>query len=182
MLAKSLVRRAKRRKTVTRSFRISEAAFDALEEDAIRHNVSLNTLVDQIFEAHASYERFIEKLGMMRMAKSTFHRLLETASAEGVAQAAMVHAKDQGRAAAISKYGELNLTNILDGLSLMCKYGGWAEYHETESGRGKRVITLMHNLGLNGSIYLENFVKFIFQEIALAPKITTTEHSVVIDI
>ena len=64
----------------------------------------------------------------------------------------------------------------------MCKYGGWAEYHEADSSHGKRVITLMHNLGMNGSIYLQNFLKFIFQEIALEPKITTTEHSVVIDI
>lgn len=75
--------------------------------------------------------------------------------------AARVHAKDQGKVAAISKYGELNLTNILDGLSLMCKYGGWGEYHETESIHGRRVITLMHNLGQNGA---------------------TSEHSVVIDI
>ena len=54
MFADSSMRASKSKKTVTRSFRINEESFMALEEDALRHNVSLNTLVDQLFEAHAS--------------------------------------------------------------------------------------------------------------------------------
>ena len=154
----------------------------ALEEDALRHNVSLNTLVDQLFEAHASYERFIEKMGLMRMAKLTFRRILDASPSEGVAHAASMHAKDQGKVAAISKYGELNVTNILDGLFLMFTYGGWGEYHETHSSQGKRVITLIHDLGQNGSVYLLNFVKSIFQEIALEPRISPTEQGLVIEV
>jgi hypothetical protein len=154
----------------------------ALEEDALRHNVSLNTLVDQLFEAHASYEQFLEKMGMMRMAKLTFRRILDTSPSEGVAQAARLHAKDQGKVAAISKYGELTVTNILDGLLVMFMYGGWGEYHETRSNQGKRVITLVHDLGQNGSVYLLNFVKSIFEEISFEPKITPTEQGIVIEV
>jgi hypothetical protein len=182
MLEKSTIGATKGRKTVTRSFRISEVSLKAIEEDALRHNVSLNALVDQLFDAHANYERFIEKMGMMRMAKMTFRRILEIVPKEGVAQAATLHAKDQGKVAAISKYGELNITNILDGLLVMFTYGGWGEYHETESSHGKRVITLMHNLGENGSVYLFNFVQSIFKEIDFEPKITATEQGVVIEI
>jgi predicted DNA-binding ribbon-helix-helix protein len=181
--ADSSVRASKKgRKTVTRSFRVSEESFIALEEDARHHNVTLNTLVDQLFESHANYERFIEKMGMMRMAKLTFRRILDSTPPEGVAAAAKLHAKDQGKVAAISKYGELNVTNILDGLTVMFTYGGWGEFHETRSSRGKRVVTLMHDLGPNGSIYLYNFVKTFFEEIAFEPKITPTEQGVVIEI
>jgi hypothetical protein len=182
MLADSSIRASKGKKTVTRSFRINEESFMALEEDALRHNVSLNTLVDQLFDAHANYERFIEKMGMMRMAKLTFRRILDVSPSEGVAHAAKLHAKDQGKVAAISKYGELNVTNILDGLFLMFTYGGWGEYHETRSSQGKRVITLIHDLGQNGSVYLLNFVKSMFEEIAFEPKITPTEQGIVMEI
>jgi hypothetical protein len=182
MLEKSSLRTTKGRKTVTRSFRISEDSLKAIEEDAHRHNVSLNTLVDQLFDSHANYERFIEKMGMMRMAKMTFRRVLEIAPKEAVAHAARLHAEDQGKVAAISKYGELNVTNILDGLLHMFAYGGWGEYHESETSQGKRVITLMHNLGENGSVYLLNFVESIFKEIDFEPKITATEQGVVIEI
>jgi len=182
VFADSSIKTSKSKKTVTRSFRISEESFMALEEDARHHNVSLNTLVDQLFDAHVNYERFLEKMGMMRMAKLTFRRLLENTPPEGVATAAKLHAKDQGKVAAISKYGELNVTNILDGLMVMFTYGGWGEFHETRSSRGKRVITLMHDLGPNGSTYLHNFVKTIFEEIAFEPKISPTDQGVVIEI
>jgi hypothetical protein len=182
MLSDSSIRASKGKKTVTRSFRINEESFMALEEDAMRHNVSLNTLVDQLFEAHASYEQFLEKMGMMRMAKLTFRRILDVSPPEGVAHAARLHAKDQGKVAAISKYGELTVTNILDGMFVMFTYGGWGEYHETRSSQGKRVITLIHDLGQNGSVYLLNFVKSIFEEISFEPKITPTEQGIVIEV
>ena len=181
MLVDSTIKKQDK-KTITRSFRISEKSFKAMEEDALYHNVSLNTLVDQLFDAHANYERFIEKMGMMRMAKLTFRRILDASSSEGVAQAAKLHAKDQGKVAAISKYGELTVPNILDGLFLMFSYGGWGEYHETRSGHGKRVITLIHDLGQNGSTYLLNFVKTIFEEIPYEPQITPTDQGIIIEV
>ena len=154
----------------------------ALEEDALRHNVSLNTLVDQSLDTHANYERFQEKMGMMRMARLTFRRILDVTPSDGVAHAARLHAKDQGKIAKISKYGELTVPNIVDGLFLMFKHGGWGEYHETRSSQGKRVITLIHDLGQNGSVYLLNFVKSMFEEVGFEPKITTTEQGIVIEV
>jgi hypothetical protein len=182
VLADSPTKGSKSKKTVTRSFRISEKSFMALEEDARLHNISVNTLVDQLLDAHADYERFIGKMGMMRMAKLTFRRVLDVAPSDGVAHAAAMHAKDQGKVAAISKYGELNVSNILDGLFLMFIYGGWGEYHEMRSSRGKRVITLVHDLGPNGSVYLLNFVRSIFEEADFVPKITPTEQGIVIEV
>ena len=61
----------KSKKTIIRSFRISEESFNVLEEEAALLNVSINTLVDQIIGVHTSYERF-KKFGMMRMARVPF--------------------------------------------------------------------------------------------------------------
>jgi len=181
MLSKSSAVPTKSKKTIIRSFRISEDSFNVLEEEAARHNVSVNTLVDQIIGVHTNYERYIEKFGMMRMARGTFRRVLEISPKESVAQAARQHMKEMGKVAAIAKYGELNLMNLLDGLGLMMTCGGWGEFHETESSR-KRVVTLMHTLGQNGSIYLSNFVEALFEVIDVKPKIITTDQAVVIEI
>jgi len=97
---------------VTRSFRVSEEWFNALEEDALRHKVSLNTLVDQLFEAHANFERHVEKIGMMRVTKVAFRRLLDMCAPEKIALAARLHATDSGKVNAISIFGELNLTSF----------------------------------------------------------------------
>jgi hypothetical protein len=77
----------KRKKTIIRSFRISEGSFKVLQEEAAQLNVSINTLVDQIIGVHTSYERFMKKFGMMRMAQSTFRRLLEILPKDRIAQA-----------------------------------------------------------------------------------------------
>lgn len=182
MLSRSSDKPTKSKKTIIRSFRISEESFNVLEEEAARHNVSVNTLVDQIIGVHTSYERFMEKFGMMRMARSTFRRLLEISPEDRVAEAAREHMKEMGKIAIIAKYGELNLTSVLGALSLMMTYGGWGDFHETESSHYRRVITLMHPMGQNGSIYLSSFVKALFEEINVEPRITITDQAVVIEI
>jgi hypothetical protein len=119
---------------------------------------------------------------MMRMARSTFRSLLEISPEDRVAQAARQHMKEMGKIAIIAKYGELNLTSLLNALFLMMTYGGWGEFLETESSRYRRVITLTHPMGQNGSIYLSSFVKALFEEINVEPRITTTDQAVVIEI
>jgi hypothetical protein len=171
-----------KKKTVTRSFRIGEESFNALEEDSLRHKVSLNTLVDQLFETHAMYVKFFERLGLLRISSATFRRILEAAPDEELAKAATSSARDTAKVVILAKYGELNLTSLLDYLYSMSEYGGWGEYNESESNSGKRVITFMHNYGQKGSIFLSNLIKFLFEEIGSEPKISTTEHAVVIEV
>ncbi|MBV9177733.1 MAG: hypothetical protein JO297_11915 [Nitrososphaeraceae archaeon] len=90
--------------------------------------------------------------------------------------------KEMGRIAIIAKHGELNLTSLLNALFLMMTYGGWGEFLETDSSQYGRVITLMHPMGQNGSIYLSSFVKALFEEIIVEPRITTTDQAVVVKI
>jgi len=48
-------------KTVTKSFRISESAFLVIEEEAKKRNISVNTLVNQLFLCYASFDRYLER-------------------------------------------------------------------------------------------------------------------------
>jgi predicted HicB family RNase H-like nuclease len=56
-----------RDKTVTRSFRISEGVFLALEEEAKKRNISLNTLVNQLFLSYANFDRHFQTPGFLKM-------------------------------------------------------------------------------------------------------------------
>jgi hypothetical protein len=66
-------------KTVTRSFRINESAFLALEEEAKKRNISLNTLVNQLFISYANFDRYFQRLGMLKMSKVAFRKILKAA-------------------------------------------------------------------------------------------------------
>ena len=169
-------------KTVTRSFRISEAAFKVLEADAASHNVSLNTFVNHLFLSYANSDRFFEKLGMLKMSKPTFIRLLKAIPDEELEKAVRLAGEDSARTIILAKHGTLSLTTVLDYLRMMSEYLYFLEYNETESPEGKRVITLMQSYGKKGSIFVSGFVGSLFEQINIRPKITSSEHSVAFEI
>jgi len=172
---------SKKEKTITRSFRVSESAFKALEEDAARRNVSLNTLVNQLFLAYANWGRYYDRIGSIQVARSTFVRLLDAASDKVVIEVGRRSGLDVPRAVIAAKRGVLSLDTVLDYLRSATSYGGYAEYSEVET-QGKTVITIMHNLGRKGSLFLKSFLESLFGAIDHKPKIGLTDHSVLVEV
>jgi hypothetical protein len=134
-------------KTVTRSFRISESAFLALEVEAKKHNISVNTLVNQLFLCYTNFDRYLERHGFFKMSKVTFRKILEAAPEKETVELAREVAQNSSRTLILAKYGELSLTNFLDYLSNLADYAYFIEYNEVYSPGEKRVITLMHSYG-----------------------------------
>jgi len=172
---------SKKEKTVTRSFRISEPAFKALEEDAERRNTSVNTLLNQLLLAYTNWGRFIDRVGALRTSKAAFSLLLNAASDEAIIEAARVSGPDTPKSIILSKHGTLSLSTVLDYVRSATMYGGFAEYSEVES-EGKMVITLMHDLGRKGSVFISSILESIFGMINVHPKMSASEHSVIVEI
>jgi hypothetical protein len=172
---------SKKEKTVTRSFRISESALQALEEDARSQNLSLNTLVNQLLLAYTNWGRFIGKVGPIRTTKSAFNLLLNAASDEAIVEAARLSGPDTPKSIILAKHGVLSVNTVLDYVRSATVYGGFAEYSEIES-QGKKVITLMHDLGRKGSVFLSSVLESIFGMVNLHYKLSTSEHSVIVEI
>jgi hypothetical protein len=99
-------------KTVTRSFRINESAFLALEEEAKKRNISLNTLVNQLFMSYANFDRYFQRLGMLKMSKVTFRKILNAAPANEIVEVAReVDRISSSRIIILARYGTLSLTS-----------------------------------------------------------------------
>jgi hypothetical protein len=170
-------------KTITRSFRISQEAFDALKEDAERKEITVNTLVNQLFLAHKDFDVYFERMGVIKISSATFSLLLGAASEERIAEVGREVGMDVPKAIIIAKSGELSLQTVLSFLRMMSQYANLFEYNEVVSSDGRsKIITLMHSLGRNGSQFLVHYVKAILGGIGLEPKISWTEHSVVIEL
>lgn len=65
-------------KTVTRSFRINESAFLTLQEEAKKRNISVNTLVNQLFLSYANFDQYFQRLGMLKMSEFQFTKILSS--------------------------------------------------------------------------------------------------------
>jgi hypothetical protein len=169
-------------KTVTRSFRISENAFLALDEEARKRNISLNTLVNQLFLSFANFDRYFQKFGMVKVSKVSYRKTLKAVPDNEVVELAREVAQNSGRVILLARNGTLSLKGVLEYLKNLADYAYFFEYNEALSPEGKRVITLTHSLGQKFSLFMIDYSKSLFEQIAMNPKLTSTEDSITITI
>jgi len=169
-------------KTVTRSIRINESAFLALEEEAKKRNISINTLVNQLFMSYANFDRYLQRLGMLKMSKVTFNRILKATPDNEIIELAREIAQNSSRVIILARSGTLSLTSILDYLNDVADYAHYVERSEVVSPGGKLIITLMHSFGDKGSIFVRAYAKALFELVNMEPKLSFTENSVTIEV
>ena len=173
----------KRVKTVTRSFRINEEAFSALEDEAKKRKMSANTLLNQLILSFADFDRYFMKVGLMKISSITLKKLIEGSSDDVIKKAAQTDATDVAPSIILAKHGKMTLETTFEYLQALFEYAIPIEfeYNETQSPNG-RIITIFHRFGKQGSIYMESFLKTLFERVGYSPKIRTTEHSVEFEI
>lgn len=167
-------------KTVTRSFRMSETAFLALEDEATKRNISLNTLVNQLFLSFANFDRYFQRFGMLKISKVSYRKTLKSVQDKEIAELAKEVAQNSGKVTILARYGAISLKGVLDWLRDLADYGHWFQYNEVFSPNGERVITLTHDLGVKFSTFMVAYTEEIFGQAALRPNVSSTEDSITI--
>jgi hypothetical protein len=166
---------------VTISFRISESAFKALQQDAKKNNTSLNTLANQLFMSYAEYDRFLQKFHMIKVSNPTFKRILNAATKEAIVEAGKSAGSSVPETFILAKMGDINAASAVEYLRLMGAYANLFDYSEiTVSGRSS--VTLTHDLGVNGSIFLAGYMEAVFKSAGKNVKITQYENGITIDL
>ena len=166
-------------KTVTRSFRISETALSAMQEESARRNVSVNTLLNQLLLSYAMYDRFLKRFQVVKLTSSSFKHLLEAADEDQIARAGAAAGKDAPRALISARAGEINLEKVIDFIRDTGDYTDMFEYSEIKVG-GKTTITLSHSLGRKGSLYIERYLQSLLSSIDVSPRFSIANDSIVL--
>ena len=170
----------KSEKTVTRTFRISERAFAALQDDAGRQNVSVNTLVNQILLSYANFDRHVKKLHLLKISRPTFKRVLEAAPEDSIIEAGKEAGSDVPRFFVLQKGEGLSLQAVLNHLRDMGDYGNLYEYTETFQDR-RRVVTLGHELGPKGTLFFAHYVQAALENVQASPTFTLGDNSITVE-
>ncbi len=168
-------------KTVTATFRIEEDAFRDLQEDAKRQNVSVNTLVNQLFLSYSHYDRLMKRFQVIKIPASTFRTILDGSTDEAVTAAAKTAGESIAKTFIIAKMGAFTIENVLEGFRTSASYINAFEYSEFLAP-GKITITLTHNLGKKGTLFIEEWVRCQFALLHKTPKFMVDDHSVIFDL
>ncbi len=170
-----------RPKTSTASFRLDESALNAIQEDARKQNVSVNTLLNQLVLAYANYDRPMKRFHMIKVPASSFKHILEAAINEAVIEAGNLAGKDVPNTYIRAKWGELTVENALSYLKTTADYTNLFEYSEVVRA-GKVNVTLTHDFGPKGSLFLQRYVQAIFEPLGKPPRFLPDENAVAFEL
>ena len=169
--------KAGKTRTTPKSFRVDEHAIREIEKDASSQNLSLNTLVNQIFKQYADYDRFARKISTVNVSSSTFRGLLSATDTQKVIELAKASGSGVPQAFAMAKSGRVDMRSLLDHLRFLATYARLCDMNETVDSQGHN-LTLIHDFGLNWSIFLVHYVTAMFELIGVVPKIDMSDRSV----
>jgi hypothetical protein len=164
-------------KTATASFRVDESTLEALHEDAKMQNVSVNTLLNQLLHTYASYDRPMKRFQIVKLPASTFRYILQAAKSEAIAEAGTLAGDDVPKTYILAKWGALTEENCLEYLRAMSTHAKLFDYSEVIH-EGRLSVTLSHNFGAKGSLFLRNYVKALFEPLGTLPKFSPDENAV----
>ncbi len=167
--------------TVTTSLRISETAYKALQEDAKKQNISINTLANQLLLDYAEHDRYLKKFGLLKVINPLWTELLNAASEEAIVRAGKALGPGAIPSTVLSMRGELTVPGILDWLKRMGTYSNLCDYSEI-SHAGKTSVTMALGGGPKESLLLASYLDSLFKTAGVQIKVTQLKDSVTFEV
>jgi hypothetical protein len=156
-------------------------ALEALHEDAKAQNVSINTLLNQLLLTYANYDRPMSRFQMLKLSASDFRHVLRGSQDETIAEAGRQAGSDVPKTYILAKWGRLSKENGVNYLKTMSTYAKLFDYSEILS-EGGLSVTLSHNFGAKGTLFLQHYVKAMFALVDIQPKFSPDENAVVFEV
>jgi hypothetical protein len=160
---------------------MSEVAYKALQEDANRQNTSLNTIANQILVAYAEYDRHLKKHGMLKLSHPAFAAVLNAATDEAIYEAGKSAGPGVFPGLILSATGELSTVGVLEWLKRLGTYSNISDYTEI-SHNGKISVTMTHNFGPKGSLFLAGYLESLLVLAGKQIKVTRLTDSVTFEL
>ncbi len=170
-----------REKTVTRSFRIRESAFAALQEEARKRNVSVNTLLNLLLMSFAEYDRFLEEFRLVKLSLPTFRRILQASTEQAIMEAGRGAGSTLPESFLHAKHGGLSQEGLIEYFRLMAQYANIFEFNVTRHPGGT-TVTLVHDLGQKGSAFLGEYARAALKVSGTKDEVHVDENSVTLEL
>jgi hypothetical protein len=168
-------------KTIPKSFRIDESALIAIEKEAVAQNLSQNTLVNQILKQFSEFDRFAKRINTVKLSGSIFRDILSKVDAEIIIEVAKTAGSSIPQAFATAKSGRADLVSFLDHIRSLAMYAHLCGFTETINTHS-HTATLVHDFGLNWSIFLIHYLTAMYEQLGITPKFEMSDRSVTFSI
>ena len=158
-------------KTITMTFRVYENMMRQLKREAEDHEISLNTLVNQIFRRYVEWDSYEPKIGMIPIAKPIVIQLFENISEDKIIEIANNVGKNAVKDIALFMKHRIDIDSFLEWFETRMKTASVEISHQELNNNGNKTHSyiIRHGLGKNWSIFHKVIFESILQEILGKP-------------
>lgn len=167
-------------KTETASFRLEKNIVEKLRKEAKEKDVSLNSLVGQIFSMHVGWYANSQKAGFMPLPKVLITKIMEKLSQDEIKDIAEHIAEKEVRSMVLMLGREQNISSILDSFEFWLKATDFTYKHDNYDESHRFVI--VHSMGKNWSFYLGYVMKLIFEQLEAKTELEVNPKILVINV
>jgi len=145
------------------SFRINPVLRTGLEDEARKVGVNLNTLVSQIFSRYMTWERYAGQLKFLPVSKDLLREVFQSMQRETVERIARRLGESSAREQILFLFKQANIGAVLKFIDL---WGSHFEACDHNYDGKKHFFTLHHDVNLNFSIFVKEYVSTMIQSTA----------------
>jgi len=167
-------------KTETASFRLEKRTVEKLRKEAKEKDVSLNSLVGQIFSMHVGWYANSQKAGFVPLPKVLMTKTMEKLSQDEIKDIAEYIAEKEVRSMILMLGREQNIASILDSFEFWLKATDFIYKHDNYDESHRFVI--VHSMGKNWSFYLGHVMKLIFEQLGAKTELEVNPKILVINV
>jgi hypothetical protein len=151
------------KKTSTMTFRIDDNVLRILRTESERHQISLNTLINQLLKRFVEWDMYESKVGMIPIAKPIVVELFNKMSKEEISKMALDIGKNAVHDISLFMKNKMDLDSFLSWFETRMNSSLTETNHSIQNGF--HVYVLKHELGENWSLYHKIILQSIFNEI-----------------
>ena len=166
-------------RTVTRTIRIDEGYDEVLKEEADRHGVSVNTILDQQLRKYVETYRFFEKSNAATLSASTLSTIMNVIDDDTIKQISVQLGKERPHELLLRRGIQPSYDSSVWYIQeILGDHSGW--FTAIISRRGEyENINLSHPYGYKWSLFLQGYFKELFEEVlGIKPDITCLSASI----
>jgi predicted DNA-binding ribbon-helix-helix protein len=165
-------------KVIARSFRLDKRAFEGLEHIAREKNVTVNSVVRDIVDQYVDYEYSCSKLKVIHVDATFLKFLTDIVPREKLIEFAKSYANTIEGGLSMRESYDQTVESLINEMRIQSKYNSEKLVETTHES--KRIVILVHEVGLNYSVFVANYYKALFELIGVKVDYTADENAVVL--
>jgi hypothetical protein len=148
--------------TDTFTIRMQKSQIDELKKISKVRNISLNTLVSQLFRHYLEIERVYDKFDWVKVSKSTLKVALKKFTNEEIEIIGKQIALEFAIDFILVKWGDVSEQNILEFIKIYFKENSWGNCKIFTESNGI-IITIQHKMGKKASKLFSVMIETLFK-------------------